>query len=563
MPPKTDTDHPPPAARSTDNAEPNDGTGKSSGSALQAQSPDYQVGAAAMHQVAGARTTTYPLPQLLVAEPKVQNSAFAKADKNHDRILEQSEIEERLTGTGLTAQERGVLSEMSIAFPQLMQLRSGEPGDQRGITRADMSAHHLRRGDAAYAELLKPAADKARILESARAQMPSAQFELFKADMQAFEARLRGNPQELASTYQQIDRLLNPPGGRSVADSKQMTNLAADVMHHAGDPKSIQQGGRNTCTFAALEARMYTRHPSQAARMVADVATAGDYTTADGSVRVSIDNASVATHPEFWRSKIPGEEYESRSHASQIFQVTAANLFIQMEESARGRGERYALREKNGRIEEGLIDQAGNLVSDTPGVTLLDTGLLNQLNNKIAGVIEPDFMIYTDNSRTLEEFRRTWEHLQQGNNFPAVMLFNPLNPPFRKPGAPPQIGTPYHVTAVSPGRSEATIAINDQHGSASDVEVTLETAYRATKFPDEVLTEPQVAITVAKAFVNAGKLATVNASALKLAVHQFTPEQLAVVGQRYRELTGKPLEDFLKRHLPAEDMQILAQMKTR
>lgn len=529
----------------------------SADSGLQAKAADYQVGAAAKAQLTTSRSDRVDLPNLVFTDSKVQDAAFTKADKNRDNVLDQSEIQERLTKPGLSKQERGVLSEMDAAFEQLKLLRTGEVGHDRGITRLDMLENQARRGDGRYADSLQQSADKARLTEAARAKMSPAQFESFKESMEAFEIRMKGNPAEINKTYKQIERLLNPPGGKSLPNSKQMTNLAADVMHHSANPRSIQQDLKNTCALAALEARMYTRHPSEAARMVADVATTGGYTTTDGSTHVAMDKGSVATYPDFWRNKTPGQEYESRSHASQIFQVTASNLFIQTEGTERGN--KYVIREKGGQIEEGTIDSTGKMISDGPGTTVFDGKYLNQLNNKIAGVKEPDCVIDTLNSRTPEEFRRTWDKLKHDNNFPAIMFFNPLNPPFREPGSPALIRTPYHVTAVSPGHEPGTIYINDQRGSVGDVEVPFSQAYRATKWPQDLLTTPGALDEAARAFQKAEKdpSSAVDTNGLRFVIHQLTPEQFEALSKRYRDFTGKRLQDFLKRYLPAEDLRML------
>ena len=138
----------------------------------------------------------------------------------------------------------------------------------------------------------------------------------FKENMRSFEERAgRDNlsPTEIAKTYKEIDRLLEAKGDKPLKP-EQRKDLAEQIMRHAANPTSIDQGAHSTCSMATVETRMYTRNPSDAARLVADVALTGQYVATDGR-RVRINPGA---HNESRNSTTNDGE---RSHASEIFQM--------------------------------------------------------------------------------------------------------------------------------------------------------------------------------------------------------------------------------------------------
>ena len=92
-------------------------------------------------------------------------------------------------------------------------------------------------------------------------------------------------------------------------------HIAEQIMSHAADPQLIDQGGHYTCAVAALESQMFTRNPSQAARMIADVATEGAFETASGKT-VRPDSSLLKPDSEAQEHPTPDR---SRSYASQLF----------------------------------------------------------------------------------------------------------------------------------------------------------------------------------------------------------------------------------------------------
>jgi len=101
--------------------------------------------------------------------------------------------------------------------------------------------------------------------------------------------------------------------------------LAEQVMHQSADPTDVSQGGYNTCNVSTIESATYAKNPSEAARLVTEVATTGTYTS-NGKPRVTVEvpAGSLAKHGESKEQHEPGSNH--RSHASQIFAVTAINI---------------------------------------------------------------------------------------------------------------------------------------------------------------------------------------------------------------------------------------------
>jgi hypothetical protein len=201
--------------------------------------------------------------------------------------------------------------------------------------------------------------------------------------MDRFEQRARERglpPQEITDTYREISRLFNA-GPRPPLTREDNARIAYGILANAAEPTDIRQGMFNSCTVAALESRIYTRTPSAAARLVTDIATSGAFTTAETNTRVRLDNASLA-----WVA--PG----GRSHASQIFQVTAANIH----HSTRNTGLRFEQRTPGqadatgptGATGERLINRSG-VIEQTAGLAPdITLGHLDDISAQITGVNE-------------------------------------------------------------------------------------------------------------------------------------------------------------------------------
>jgi hypothetical protein len=130
-------------------------------------------------------------------------------------------------------------------------------------------------------------------------------------------------PSEIAKTYNEIDRLLVAKGDKALKP-EQRKDLAEQIIRQAADPTTIGQGAHNTCSMATVETLMYTRNPSDAARLITDVALTSQYVATDGR-RVRVNPGA---HNE---SRNSTANDAGRSHASEIFQVTGVNLHIDQE----------------------------------------------------------------------------------------------------------------------------------------------------------------------------------------------------------------------------------------
>ncbi len=172
---------------------------------------------------------------------------------------------------------------------------------------------------------------RTKLLERSRVKIKDEhQRSKFEFDMNRFEQRAKasGMPmEEVRKTYEQIDRLLVDNLPKAPLSAEWRTKLAQQVMAQSARPSSIDQGMHNTCSVSSIEVRTYSLYPSSAARVVADTATTGSFTSDDGT--------SVKTNPRPRTESVqnPPKDGE-RSHASQIFQVVAVNLHYVKENKA-------------------------------------------------------------------------------------------------------------------------------------------------------------------------------------------------------------------------------------
>lgn len=96
-------------------------------------------------------------------------------------------------------------------------------------------------------------------------------------------------------------------------------------MHHLGDPAVISQGGHNTCNVTAIQDRAYVLHPEKASKLIADIATKGEFQSELGP-KVKLSAEDFIPDKEARKSK---PEEGLRDYATQLFNVTAVNLYYQ------------------------------------------------------------------------------------------------------------------------------------------------------------------------------------------------------------------------------------------
>lgn len=204
---------------------------------------------------------------------------------------------------------------------------------------------------------LRDAADKAIKDPKERAK--------FEADMQHFEDRMqkakekyekqgmtpeqadKKAKEEVAETYKEIRKILEAQNNPNTKlTEKDRVRIAEQVMSQAANPQSIDQGTHPTCNVSTVETRTYTDDPSKAAKLVADVATTGEYSTpTNPPVKVKVDTESLKAHNGADKNPLPDG---SRSHASQIFQVTTINAYYNWAQNSTDGQPKYRYEQKEG-----------------------------------------------------------------------------------------------------------------------------------------------------------------------------------------------------------------------
>lgn len=320
--------------------------------------------------------------------------------------------------------------------------------------------------------------------------------ERFLQDMDRFNERARAgglSAQEVAETYRQIDRLLQPgPGARLSRDIRMA--LASQVMHNAAVPTDVRQN-ENSCSVASLEVRTYTRQPSAAAALVADIATRGEFTSRDG-VTVRLDGQSLT--PSRVGTVAMSQEASQRSFASQIFQVTAGNISNALDPNFSDM--RYVQRPPIRKRDSGeeLVDAgSGEVRHYWPGAAAYPNGLI-RVGESITGNRD-EAQAYLVNSerrgRTSaqashfdnpEHLGSRLEQLSRAGQLPAIVFVHASSDLFPQrsaniPGDPFSDGHYITVTGYDP--ATRTVRYDDQYSADADSRIrpiSLQTLFDAT-----------------------------------------------------------------------------------
>lgn len=210
-------------------------------------------------------------------------------------------------------------------------------------------------------------AEKDKLNKSLDAHTPPISEEKkaeFRKNMEDFEKRSaqRGlPPEEVAKTYAELGKILDAKGD-SPMKPEQREKIAEQVMDHAAHPTDINQGYHQTCNVTVVESMMYTKNPAAAAHMMSEISTKGEYTGQDGT-HVKLNPANFSPDSEAKKDP-PGSG--DRNYASQMFQVTAANLELQKHHPDQEYVQRpVPLSGKTLDSGEQIIDKAtGNVVKD-------------------------------------------------------------------------------------------------------------------------------------------------------------------------------------------------------
>lgn len=317
-----------------------------------------------------------------------------------------------------------------------------------------------------------------------------AKLEAFKENMRLFEQRAEKDklsPAEIAKTYAEINRLLEAKGDKPLKPEQRKT-IAEQIMRQAADPTTIDQGSHNTCNMATVESRMYTRNPSAAARLVADVALTGEYVATDGRrVRLNPGAHDEARNPNTY----DGE----RSHASEIFQVAAVNLHIDQEN--RKMNPRGQLRYEQHPVKPGSLDTGERIIDYGvkpprvidyhPGIFASNLGNLSDVYAAITGKSEKGIVIardrpaldpsdgvtrITSESQLNEELARA----KREGKLPLIVAVNTSMEPFWSDSGAGSAGGSggghvVTITDYTPG-PPAKVTIDNQWGKRADHDAT-------------------------------------------------------------------------------------------
>lgn len=403
-------------------------------------------------------------------------------------------------------------------------------------------------------------------------------LEEFKEDVEAFEARAErdGLPkEEVEATFKEVKRLLDASGDSPLDDAGR-EKLARQVMDQAAHPTTIDQGRHNTCNMNTIEVRTYSRKPSAAAKVVADVGIAGEYTTKDG-MTIKTD---ATPHGE---SKSDTDWDGSRTHASEIFQVTTANVYLeQQNQTTDPPGQlRYEQRdsipgEPRG---EGLFDYSTDpptFIKDSPNITTGNIGKLADVYKSITGEDGGEMVLghskfitdTSDSVKRVDSEDGLNEYLAKAKadgNLPIIVAVETTNEPFwtdsgRATAGGSGGGHVVTITDYSPG-PPAKVAIDNSWGVDDDHDasdpVDVHELYIAMQRPKDNVSiienkTKEAREAGAPDHVNEFELLRVNRLLGKTTNDQYTDKLMAALDQAKEdweagiEVDGK--EDALKKY---------------
>lgn len=353
-----------------------------------------------------------------------------------------------------------------------------------------------------------------------------AQGRRFKELMNAFEGRAREvglSADEKARTFHQVRRLMTAEEGAFLTPMER-SKLAEQIFNQASNPSVVSQGYNNTCNVATVEHRLFSRKPSEAARLIADVVISGKYVTTDG---VTVDLARIPGvlkpdsearmlssqfSPDGSDLKVDGR----RTYASQIFETTAVNLkYARTEEfkvnpgeivvyekpstpvTSKGTGEELVKYSVNS---DGLIER--EIVKTSPHIYSHE---LTDLYKQISGTSENHFVIRSSSRsgplsdstygvNNVHDLRRAIESLDSQGGKPGILQVHTGNEPFfTDSGAGAAGGSGgWHVVNVHGIRRDASsgklvVDVTNQWGDDANHmgsrAIPLEELYRSTMEP--------------------------------------------------------------------------------
>lgn len=304
--------------------------------------------------------------------------------------------------------------------------------------------------------------------------------------------------EQVGRFYMQVGKLINGRDTNHVATDEQKKILALQIVEQAAQPDRITQGYHNTCNVACAEHRVYSKHPEQAARLISDQILTGTYTTADG---FTLTPNRVSMKPEF--DSLHPKDDKTRSYASQVFQVTAVNVYWQKEAADQGQGGtiRYVQndvgqlgrdKQKTGEEMTRYGEGSRKIVDDTPDLT---TERVGDIYNRIAGVRDTKFLLLNkhpdagdsaqsaSNEKSVlfsndQEFAHALKDMKAKGQLPAVLAVYASSGPFD----PGDNRSGWHVVNVTGYDSKTgLVKIHNPWGKSTDVTIDYRKLYQHTQ----------------------------------------------------------------------------------
>ncbi len=384
--------------------------------------------------------------------------------------------------------------------------REGAPPDRNSKKQNDSASEKL---EASVKFSMGTTPEREHLLESIKNShdMTEKQKTSMVKDIAVFEGRAYRDGlgrQEVLDLYKNTSRLLDATGQHPVSQ-KDRAVLAEQVVKNAAHPMSVDQGQHGTCNVTTIEARMYFKYPSKAGKLVADVALDGEFQTAS-NLKVVMDKGSLQADAEARNNPPRSGE---RGYASQIFQMTAANIEWQSKQfnphgdQVQPGSLRYVQvppvkGDKNDtgeRVRDFSKSPEGVTIKDTNGEKILDPGLYaytyERISNEISGKNDSGFVLQRDVEHNglvnVKSESQLGDLLKNaGNKMPMIIVVHTENEPFYTDSGEKKAGGSggwhvVNVTAYNPRTKEVTMS--NQWGPASDHPISLKKLYDAMVEP--------------------------------------------------------------------------------
>lgn len=309
--------------------------------------------------------------------------------------------------------------------------------------------------------------------------------------------------------------------------------LAEQILYQGQTPHWIDQGSNNTCNVTTVEKRLFTRNPSEAARLITDVALTGRYVTASGTV-VDLSRVPNAIRPDVEAQALLQRGFDrdnwsdikvdgGRTWASQIFENTAVNIhWAKSNAFGRQPGEAIVYEKIAGykgddtgeRLVKYKVAPNGHLVREelqADGKFIrapyVDTDNLAKITKEISGREEGQFIIRrattsapdqpgssTYRIRSSKDLESALTKMEKEGNFPAIIQVHTADPLFKSTSGNPNGGGDggWHVVNVERIRRDESgqmwVEFTNQWGTKKDHlgkdAVKVEDLYRATNNPN-------------------------------------------------------------------------------